>query len=424
MWIIFAFPSGKGTDALSEDGGKTGKPGFMRRLFGGTPAPESEPTLEATPSGDAASPEDGPATEAQPEGEAAPATPPIAGLNEPAPPDAETAPERAVEAQPEAEAVEISAEPTPESRWFGRLRAGLSRSSTSIGRGVTDIFTKRKLDAEFLDDLEDVLIQADLGLAAATRIREAIARGRYEKGIDPEAVKAVLADEVERALAPVARPLVVDPGKQPFVILVIGVNGSGKTTTIGKLAAKLRGEGKTIVLAAGDTFRAAAIEQARVWARRTGSDLVERDQGADAAGLAFDALTRARELRSDVVLMDTAGRLQNRAELMSELEKIIRVMKKVDPEAPHAVLLVLDATVGQNALSQVEIFGRTAGVTGLVMTKLDGTARGGILVAIADRFALPVHFIGVGEGIDDLEPFAARDFAEAIAGVERPDAVE
>ncbi len=228
----------------------------------------------------------------------------------------------------------------------------------------------------------------------------------------------MLADEVERALAPVARPLVIDPSKRPFVILVVGVNGSGKTTTIGKLAAQLRGEGKTIVLAAGDTFRAAAIEQARVWARRTGSDLVEREQGADAAGLAFDALTRARELNADVVLMDTAGRLQNRAELMGELEKIIRVMKKVEPEAPHAVLLVLDATVGQNALNQVEIFGRTAGVTGLVMTKLDGTARGGILVAIADKFTLPVHYIGVGEGVDDLEPFAARDFAEAIAGLD------
>ncbi len=230
-------------------------------------------------------------------------------------------------------------------------------------------------------------------------------------------MRAVLASEVERALAPVARPLVVDPGKKPFVVLVVGVNGSGKTTTIGKLAAKFRAEGHTVTLAAGDTFRAAAIEQLRVWARRTGSDIVARDQGADAAGLAFDALTSARAQGSDIVMMDTAGRLQNRAELMSELEKIIRVMKKVDPGAPHAVLLVLDATVGQNALNQVEIFGRTAGVTGLVMTKLDGTARGGILVAIADKFALPVHFIGVGEGVDDLEPFAARDFAEAIAGV-------
>ena len=309
--------------------------------------------------------------------------------------------------------------PAPKQSWLQRLRFGLSRSSTTIARGVTDIFTKRKLDAASLDDLEDVLIQADLGLAAATRIREAVGRGRYERGINPDEVKQILADEVERALEPVARPLVIDEEKRPFVILVIGVNGSGKTTTIGKLAAKFRAEGKAVLLAAGDTFRAAAIEQLRIWARRTLSALVEREQGADAAGLAFDALTRARELNVDVMLMDTAGRLQNRTELMSELEKIIRVMRKVDADAPHAVLLVLDATVGQNALSQVEIFGRVAGVTGLVMTKLDGTARGGILVAIADKFALPVHFIGVGEGVDDLEPFTARDFADAIAGIDR-----
>jgi fused signal recognition particle receptor len=312
-----------------------------------------------------------------------------------------------------------SGAPEPKRSWLQRLRLGLSRSSTNIARGVADIFTKRKLDAASLDDLEDVLIQADLGLAAASRIREAVGRGRYERGITPDEVKRILADEVERALDPVARPLAIDVTKRPFVILVVGVNGSGKTTTIGKLAAKFRAEGKAVMLAAGDTFRAAAIEQLRVWGRRTFSAIVERDQGADAAGLAFDALTEARKLNIDVVLMDTAGRLQNRAELMSELEKIIRVMRKVDAGAPHAVLLVLDATVGQNALNQVEIFGRTAGVTGLVMTKLDGTARGGILVAIADKFALPVHFIGVGEGIDDLEPFAARDFADAIAGIER-----
>ncbi len=317
---------------------------------------------------------------------------------------------------------EPAAPPAPKRSWLQRLRFGLSRSSSSIGRGIADIFTKRKLDAGSLDDLEDVLIQADLGLGAATRIRQAISRGRYEKGIDADEVKAVLAEEVERTLAPVARSFEVDASKKPFVVLVVGVNGSGKTTTIGKLAAKFRSEGHRVMLAAGDTFRAAAIEQLRVWARRTGSDLVARDQGGDAAGLAFDALTRARAENADVVLMDTAGRLQNRAELMGELEKIIRVMKKVDAEAPHAVLLVLDATVGQNALSQVEIFGRTAGVTGLVMTKLDGTARGGILVAIADKFGLPVHFIGVGEGLEDLEPFAARDFAEAIAGIERADA--
>ncbi|HTR13415.1 MAG TPA: signal recognition particle-docking protein FtsY, partial [Roseiarcus sp.] len=247
---------------------------------------------------------------------------------------------------------------------------------------------------------------------------------RYDKGIDPEEVKAILADEVERALAPVALPLEINPAKRPFVILIVGVNGSGKTTTIGKLAAKFRSDGLTVMLAAGDTFRAAAVEQLRVWARRTGSDFVEREQGADAAGLAFDALTDARQDGVDVVLMDTAGRLQNRVELMGELEKIIRVMKKVDPAAPHAALLVLDATVGQNALSQVEIFGRTAGVTGLVMTKLDGTARGGILIAIADKFDLPVHFVGVGEGVDDLEPFTAREFAEAIAGIERAEAAQ
>ena len=262
------------------------------------------------------------------------------------------------------------------------------------------------------------MILADLGLGAATRIRKSISKGRYEKGIDPDEVKALLAAEVERTLAPVALPLVIDNSIKPFVILVIGVNGSGKTTTIGKLAAKLTAEGKRVTLAAGDTFRAAAIEQLKIWAARAGADIVAREQGGDAAGLAFDAMQRAKESGADVLLVDTAGRLHNRAELMSELEKIIRVMRKVDASAPHATLLVLDATVGQNALNQVEMFGRTAGVTGLVMTKLDGTARGGILVAIADKFKLPVHFIGVGETVDDLEAFSARDFARAIAGLE------
>ncbi len=308
--------------------------------------------------------------------------------------------------------------PAPKQGWLTRLTSGLSRSSSTIGRGIVDIFAKRKLDAGSLDDLEDILIQADLGLGPATRIREAIGKGRYEKGIDPEEVKRLLAEEVERTLAPVARPLDIDVSKKPFVILVVGVNGSGKTTTIGKLAAKFHAEGAKVMLAAGDTFRAAAIEQLRIWAGRAKAEIVAREQGGDAAGLAFDAITRAREQGVDVLLMDTAGRLQNRAELMKELEKIVRVMKKVDAEAPHATLLVLDATVGQNALSQVEIFGKTADVTGLVMTKLDGTARGGILVAIADKFKLPVHYIGVGEQMDDLEPFAARDFARAIAGIE------
>jgi len=302
--------------------------------------------------------------------------------------------------------------------WLSRLTDGLSRSSASIGQGIVDIFAKRRLDAAALDDLEDVLIRADLGVAAATRIREAVGRGRYDKAIDPRDVRAILAAEVERILGPVARPLVVDPTRKPFVILVVGVNGSGKTTTIGKLAAKFAAEGLKVTLAAGDTFRAAAIEQLRLWAARVGAGLVAREQGADAAGLAFDAINAARADGSDILMMDTAGRLQNRSELMGELEKVIRVMKKVDPDAPHAVLLVLDATVGQNALNQVEIFGRVAGVTGLVMTKLDGTARGGILVAIAGKFALPIHFIGVGESVEDLEPFAAGDFAQAIAGVD------
>ena len=320
---------------------------------------------------------------------------------------------------PRGEAAPALAPSEPERSWLARLTAGLSRSSTAISRGVSDIFTKRKLDAAALDDLEDVLIQADLGLGAATRIRDALAGGRYDKAIEPGEVKAILADEIERILLPAARPLVIDAAKKPFVVLVVGVNGSGKTTTIGKLAAKFAAEGLKTTLAAGDTFRAAAIEQLEIWAARAGAEIVARKQGDDAAGLAFEALSRARAAGADVLLIDTAGRLQNRAELMSELEKIVRVLKKVDAEAPHATLLVLDATVGQNALSQVELFGRAAGVTGLVMTKLDGTARGGILVAIAEKFGLPVHFIGVGESVDDLEPFAARDFAEAIAGVER-----
>jgi fused signal recognition particle receptor len=342
------------------------------------------------------------------------------GWGEAAPaPEASPAPEaaRTPKTPLSSEAPEL-VEPPVKKSWLARLTAGLSRSSSAIGRGIVDIFTKRKLDAASLDDLEDILIQADLGVGAATRIREAVGKGRYEKGIDPDEVKALLAAEVERTLAPVARPLVVDAATRPFVILVIGVNGSGKTTTIGKLAAKFVGEGRKVMVAAGDTFRAAAIEQLSIWAGRAGAAIVAGEQGGDAAGLAFDAVTRARAEGIDVLLMDTAGRLQNRAELMSELEKIIRVMKKVDSQAPHATLLVLDATVGQNALSQVEIFGRMAGVTGLVMTKLDGTARGGILVAIADKFKLPVHFIGVGEGVEDLEPFAAKDFGRAIAGIE------
>ncbi|MEK8093565.1 signal recognition particle-docking protein FtsY [Methylocystis sp. IM3] len=306
----------------------------------------------------------------------------------------------------------------PKKSWWQRLTGGLARTSQAITQGVADIFTKRKLDALTLEELEDVLLRADLGVGASSRITKAVGKARYERDIAPEEVRAILAREVESVLTPVATPFEIDETKKPFIILVVGVNGSGKTTTIAKLASKWTGERKKVVLAAGDTFRAAAVDQLKIWGARLDAEVVAGKEGADAAGLAFDAINRARETEADILLMDTAGRLQNRAELMAELEKIVRVMKKAEPEAPHAVLLVLDATVGQNALQQVEIFGRTAGVTGLVMTKLDGTARGGILVAIADAYGLPIHFIGVGEGADDLEPFTARDFARAIAGLD------
>jgi len=301
--------------------------------------------------------------------------------------------------------------------WWRRLGGGLKRTSASIGDALTGLVVKRKLDQAMLDEIEEALIRADLGLDCAARIAAAVGEGRYDKSITPEEVKEVLAREVEKALAPVEKPLSMENAR-PFVVLVIGVNGSGKTTTIGKLAAQARAQGRSVMLAAGDTFRAAAIDQLKIWGARSGAPVMARAPGADAAGLAFDALSKARGEGTDLLLVDTAGRLQNKTVLMDELEKMVRVMKKVDPGAPHAVLLVLDATVGQNALAQVEAFREVAGVTGLAMTKLDGTARGGILVALADRYRLPVHFIGVGEGIDDLAPFSAREFARAIAGIE------
>src|SRR5829696_1057097 len=307
---------------------------------------------------------------------------------------------------------------TPKLSWWRRLSSGLKRTSSSLGSAVADLVTKRKLDRAMLDDIEDVLLRADLGTTVAVRIADAVGAGRYDKAISADEVKSVVATEVEKVLAPVAKPLVIDAAQKPFVILVVGVNGSGKTTTIGKLAAKLRQQGRRVVLAAGDTFRAAAIEQLKIWGERVGAPVLARGQGADAAGLAYDALQEAKADGTDVLLIDTAGRLQNKAGLMAELEKIVRVVKKFDPSAPHATLLVLDATVGQNAMSQVELFQKAAGVTGLVMTKLDGTARGGILVALAEKFRLPVHFIGVGEGVEDLEPFTARAFARVIAGLD------
>ena len=309
--------------------------------------------------------------------------------------------------------------PAPKKGWFAQLKAGLSRTSSSLTENLAGVLTKRKLDEETLDELEEVLIKADLGFGMADRIREALASGRYEKGLTEADVRAVLADEVARVLVPVAEPLQLDEAAKPHVILVVGVNGTGKTTTIGKLAHQFTRGGKRVMLAAADTFRAAAIDQLKIWGGRVEADVVAKDVGSDPAGVAYEALARAKKDGADVLLIDTAGRLQNKGDLMAELAKIVRVLKKLDETAPHTVMLVLDATTGQNAISQVQTFQEIAGVTNLVVTKLDGTARGGILVAIAERFGLPINAIGVGEGIDDFEPFDAHDFAKAIAGAGR-----
>jgi len=300
--------------------------------------------------------------------------------------------------------------------WFSRLKQGLGKTSAKLSDGITGIFTRKKLEAATLEELEDVLIEADLGVGTAESIITTLRKGRYEKDIDADDVRSVLKAEVERVLAPVAKPLVIDLSHKPHVVLMVGVNGTGKTTTIGKLASQFRAEGKKVMLAAADTFRAAAIDQLGIWGERTGATVISGAVGGDAAGLVYDALARAREEGADVLLVDTAGRLQNKEGLMEELAKIVRVLRKLDASAPHDVLLILDATTGQNAMSQVDVFRERAGVTGLVMTKLDGTARGGILVAISAKHALPVHAIGVGEGIDDLQPFDAGEFAQAIAG--------
>ncbi|MCD7058387.1 signal recognition particle-docking protein FtsY [Pelagibacterium xiamenense] len=332
-------------------------------------------------------------------------------------PEAETTTEAEAEPIPVTpDATPAPAEPEKKS-WFRRLSDGLKRSSDNLTNSIGAIFTKRKLDDATLQDLEDTLIAADLGIDTAMAITETLRAEKFDKDVAPEEVRAALASEVQSVLAPVATPLEIDTAKKPFVILMVGVNGSGKTTTIGKLTAKYKAEGKSVLLAAGDTFRAAAVEQLEVWGQRNNVEVVTRPTGADASGLAFDAVKKAQDEGTDIVIIDTAGRLQNRTELMDELEKVIRVIKKRDETAPHATLLTLDATTGQNALNQVEIFGQKAGVTGLVMTKLDGTARGGILVAIARKFGLPIHFIGVGEAIGDLEPFKADDFARAISGL-------
>ncbi|MBL4725252.1 MAG: signal recognition particle-docking protein FtsY, partial [Rhizobiaceae bacterium] len=313
-------------------------------------------------------------------------------------------------------------EPEPEPAntvgWFGRLRKGLSRTSNAMKENIVAVLTKRKLDEETLQDLEDILIQADLGVETAMKITETLSAERYGKDVTDEEVRQIMAREIQKVLEPVALPLELNLDHKPHVILVVGVNGSGKTTTIGKLAQKLADSGHSTLLGAGDTFRAAAIEQLKVWGERTNSPVVSHELGSDAASLVFDAYKQAKEQGHDVLMLDTAGRLQNRTELMAELEKIVRVLKKQDETAPHTVLLTLDATTGQNALNQVEIFQKVAGVNGLVMTKLDGTARGGILVSISAKFKLPVHFLGVGEQVEDLEPFEAEQFARSIAGLE------
>ncbi|MEO6394640.1 MAG: signal recognition particle-docking protein FtsY [Devosia sp.] len=341
------------------------KPGLLSRLFGIDPPPNERPPHEPAP-----------------------------GPPEAAPPTAKP----------------------PEQSWLQRLTTGLKRSSDQLSDGLASVFTQKKLDQAMLDELEDILIQSDFGIDVAAAVTETLRRERFDRAIEGREVRNILAGQIEKVLSPVAQPLSIDATHRPFVILMVGVNGSGKTTTIGKLSSLFRAQGKSVMLAAGDTFRAAAIEQLQVWGQRTGAPVVANALGSDASGLAFEAVSRAKAEGSDILIIDTAGRLQNRDELMGELEKMIRVIRKVDPSAPHATLLTLDATTGQNALNQVEIFGQRAGITGLVMTKLDGTARGGILVAIARKFGLPVHFIGVGEGVDNLESFAAADFAKAIMG--------
>jgi fused signal recognition particle receptor len=301
--------------------------------------------------------------------------------------------------------------------WVGRLAAGLKRSSSRLGDGITGVLAKRRLDKATLAALEDLLIAADLGPATAAKLVEDLGRGRLDKEIGEREVRELLANAIAKLLEPAARPLILDPMLKPLVVLVVGVNGSGKTTTIGKLAKFYRDEGKTVLIAAGDTFRAAAIEQLKIWGERAGARVIARESGADAAGLAFDALNEAKSAGTDLLLIDTAGRLHNKADLMAELGKIIRVLKKIDPAAPHECLLVLDATIGQNAHQQVETFRALVQVTGLVVTKLDGTAKGGVLVALAERFGLPVRAIGVGEGVEDLRPFEAAAFARTLLGL-------
>lgn len=401
----------------------TKKRGFFGRLFGGGSEAATEPEDAKIKSPAAETPSEAPSESTQerapeqdgPSDRAIADLAPVEIDTRPAEPDPAPAAPISKHSEEIVAAPAAAPEEPAKGGWFSRLKAGLTKTSSRLSEGITSLFTKRKLDAATLDELEDLLIQSDLGVETSMRITQALSSGRYEKGIAAEDVRNVLAGEVERVLTPVARPLTIDTAHRPHVVLVVGVNGTGKTTTIGKLAQQFQSQGRKVMMAAGDTFRAAAIDQLKIWGERTNAAVVARKVGSDASGLAFDALKDAQIGGYDVLLIDTAGRLQNKQALMEELEKVVRVIKKLDPTAPHDVVLVLDATTGQNALSQVDVFRQRAGVTGLVMTKLDGTARGGILVAIAAKYGLPVHAIGVGEGVDDLQPFNPGEFARAIA---------
>ena len=377
--------------------------GFWDRLRGRGPAEDTPPPPADTAPLPPPEPELAPLREA----EAAPPPPPP-----PEPPAVEPPPPQPVAAQPEPE-------PEQKGSWLARLKAGLSRSTARLTDAITTVFRKRRLDDEALEELEETLIAADLGVPAAQRIVEGFRKTRFGKEVTDEEVKAALAESIAEILAPVAQPLVIEPAHAPHVVLVVGVNGTGKTTTIAKLGQQWRREGLKVMFAAGDTFRAAAVEQLQIWGDRTGCPVVApAKMGADSAGLAHDALARAKAEGMDVLLVDTAGRLHNKAALMEELRKVVRVIRRLEPTAPHSVLLTLDATTGQNALSQVKIFKEMVEVSGLAVTKLDGSAKGGVVVALAQEFGLPVHVVGVGEKADDLRPFAARDYARGLVGLD------
>ena len=302
--------------------------------------------------------------------------------------------------------------------WFSRLKQGLKKSSSALTEGITGIFTKKRLDASTLEELEYLLIMSDLGVAVSARVCERLAKNRFDKSISAEEVQQALAEEIGEIMEDVAKPLEVNGENTPHVILMVGVNGAGKTTTIGKMAKQFKNQGKSVMLAAGDTFRAAATQQLQIWGQRNNIPVVVGKEGCDAAGLIYDAIEKARNTNTDILMVDTAGRLQNKGYLMDELKKIIRVISKFDQTAPHNTVLILDATTGQNAVLQTEVFLEMAGITGIIMTKLDGTARGGVLVACAEKFRLPIHAIGVGETIDDLQPFDAADFSKMLVGVD------